>query len=211
MEVPLTPAEEVVMVALTHFARQGDNAVPSGRIASWLNTRVDAEKIWTSYKVGAVCRGLRKMGYVVPIDSFTMQTMECVKPGIRVLWRMVDPPERVHSVRSVNIYLTERQCLYLAGELGLGAATDTVITDVDDVGGIFVMKPSDLDEEGAGVWVDAAGNEHYGPGFDFKELDIDWRTQMAKRRAIEDKPSLGDLKLEIDPLGEMEKLQGGEA
>lgn len=74
--------------------------------------------------------------------------------------------------RTVNVYLTSEVIRYL-NTAGDGStepnAEDLVITTVDDRGGVFVERASCAGEDGSGVWVDASGQEHLGPGGEFTE------------------------------------------
>jgi hypothetical protein len=64
----------------------------------------------------------------------------------------------VDDQRVVDVYLTKEVCEYLGKD-----SHDTVIETIDGAGGIFVHATANMDEEGSGIWVDAAGREHYGP------------------------------------------------
>lgn len=74
--------------------------------------------------------------------------------------------------RTVNVYLTHQVIKYL-NTVGDGSnepnTEDLVITEVDGCGGIFIERAAYVGEEGSGIWVDAAGNEHLGPGGNFVE------------------------------------------
>jgi hypothetical protein len=61
-------------------------------------------------------------------------------------------------MRTVNVYLTEEVCAYLATD-----PEDLVITQVDECGGVFVERAECVGEEGSGVWIDALGYEHVSP------------------------------------------------
>ncbi len=61
-----------------------------------------------------------------------------------------------------KIYLTTGVQRYL-GANAENENSDLVITEADDKGWIFVEQAATVGEDGSGVWVDAAGNEQYGP------------------------------------------------
>lgn len=88
--------------------------------------------------------------------------------------------------RTVNVYLTREQTVYLATDPSAspgdipGSPHDLVIELVDDRGGLFVHNAALLDDEGSGVWVDAAGNEHYGPGGKFAALNDEQRPRIDR-------------------------------
>jgi len=76
--------------------------------------------------------------------------------------------ETVTEIKDAQVYLTKGQCEYIAGTDHEGDRVlldpiDTVITMVSTDGWIFVEQAECVGEEGSGVWVDAAGREHFGP------------------------------------------------
>lgn len=78
------------------------------------------------------------------------------------------------TTTGVKLYLTAEQCKYLGMPGKKGAEgyeigdepEDTCITMVSDDGWIFVELARNVGEDGSGVWVDANGSEHHGPGED---------------------------------------------
>lgn len=62
------------------------------------------------------------------------------------------------QITQTRIYLTDKQCQYLENQ-----NTDQVISMTSDDGWIFVEAAANVGEEGSGVWVDANGEDHFGP------------------------------------------------